>query len=430
MIAALNSVLNVRSLPSRRMMVIRQMRQNRPHTINHNKHLLVDVSTIIQNDAHTGIQRVVRALLLQLFSNPPEGYKVLPVFCTRKHGYCYADTAFVLKFTSCIGKLPVGDVIVGNKDIFFGLDLSTHLLPIHEDEIFKWKKKGVKVYILMYDMLPYIHPEWFTPPAVKNFHRWLRTIAVYGDGVISISKTVQGEFRSWLKNQGFSVHTPRLNFIPLGSEFNATLPTHGINVYHKTVFRTLKNTKFILMVGTIEPRKGYDEVLTVMERLWNDSDEIVLVIVGKPGWKTASLQERMINHPQANKKLYWLKEISDNSLQKLYEMSIGVLVASLGEGFGLPIVEAMFYNKVLLVRDISVFHEISNGYSGIDYFKELTASLIIDWIRNIPTKIIDKFPTIKWEESQKKLISIILPYNKTIEYEPLSSKKNVYITRL
>ena len=368
MIAKINSIFNVRSLPSQRIMVLKQMRQNRPQMSKTTKQLLVDVSAIIREDAHTGIQRVVRALLLQLFSNPPEGYQVLPVFCTRKHSYRYADSAFVHKFTSHADTLPIGDVVVGNKDIFFGLDLAAHLLPLYENQLVDWKQQGVKIHILIYDMLPHLHPQWFTPRSAKNFRRWLRTIAVYADQLICISGSVKNDLREWLGDQGFSVNTPRIATIPMGSEIASSLPSSGTDTETTELMKHLKNQKFILMVGTIEPRKGYSDALDAMESLWDQGDETSLVIVGKPGWKTIKLQERLLTHEQAGKKLFWLKNISDQMLQKLYEMANGVLVTSYGEGFGLPIVEAMYYGKSLLVRDIPVFREVTEKYHNIDYF--------------------------------------------------------------
>jgi glycosyltransferase involved in cell wall biosynthesis len=372
MIAKMNSIFNVRSLPSQRMTVLKQMRQNRPQISKTTKQLLVDVSVIIREDAHTGIQRVVRALLLQLFSNPPEGYQVLPVFCTRKHDYRYADSLFVRKFTSCSDKLPTGDVVVGNKDIFFALDLAAHLLPLHENQLLAWKQQGVKIHILIYDMLPHLHSQWFTPRSVKNFRRWLQTIGVYADQLICISETVKNELRTWLFDQGFSANTPRISTIPMGSEIASSLPSSGADTETIELIERLKNEKFILMVGTIEPRKGYADAIDAMEVLWDNNDQTSLVIVGKPGWKTLKLQERLLTHEQAGKKLFWLKNISDQTLQKLYEMANGVLVASYGEGFGLPIVEAMHYGKSLLVRDIPVFREVAGNYEYISFFPNNT----------------------------------------------------------
>ena len=407
MISKLNFVLNKRSLPSQRMTVLKQMKQSRPLASNHSKQLLVDISAIIREDAHTGIQRVVRALLLQLFSNPPEGYQVLAVFCSRKHGYRYADSAFVDKFTSYDDKLPTGDVVVGNKDVFFGLDLAAHLLPLHENQLLDWKQQGVKIHILIYDMLPHLHPQWFTPRSVKNFRRWLRTISVYSDQLICISESVKNELRTWLMSEGFSAHTPRIATIPMGSEIASSLPSSGTDIETTALIERFKNQKFILMVGTIEPRKGYADALDAMETLWDKGDETSLVIVGKPGWKTTKLQERLLTHEQAGKKLFWLKNISDQTLQKLYEMANGVLVTSYGEGFGLPIVEAMYYGKSLLVRDIPVFKEIAGDASA--YFdkdsilsNEIKKMIALDDARS---HIVVEQQFFSWNHSYNVLLS-------------------------
>lgn len=405
MITKLNLLLRIRSLPSQRIWVINQMRQNRPQTSSVSKQLLVDVSLIIREDAHTGIQRVVRAILLQLFSNPPEGYQILPIFCTQKHGYRYADSAFVRKFTSHADELPTGDVVVGKKDIFFGLDLATHFLPLHENQLLDWKQQGVNIHILVYDMLPHLHPEWFTSRAVKNFRRWLRTIVIYSDQLICISRSVKNELRDWLILEGFSSHTPRIATIPMGSEIASSLPSSGIDAETTALIEHLKSQKFVLMIGTIEPRKGYADALDAMESLWNNNDQTSLVIVGKPGWKTIELQERLLTHKQAGKNLFWLKNISDQTLQKLYEMANGVLVTSYGEGFGLPIVEAMHYSKSLLVRDIPVFREI--GLDDVTYFDDhkLLSMQIKKWMTNFTSiKPIYKNSLFLWEDSYRFLL--------------------------
>jgi hypothetical protein len=57
--------------------------------------LLVDVSTIIQHDAQTGIQRVVRAIWSELSARDGNGFELVPVFATRDRGFCYAPSARV-----------------------------------------------------------------------------------------------------------------------------------------------------------------------------------------------------------------------------------------------------------------------------------------------------------------------------------------------
>ena len=401
--------LGTRSLPSQRMALLNQMRKNRPQVSGQSKQLLVDVSAIIQEDTHTGIQRVVRALLVQLFTNPPEGYQVLPVFCTREHGYRYADSVFVHKFISDNNKIST-DVVVNSKDIFFGLDLAARFLPLHKKQLLNWKLQGVKIHILVYDMLPHLHPEWFTSRSVKNFHRWLSTISVYSDQLICISNSVKDELRTWLCNQNFSIHTPRIATIPLGCEIASSMPSTGMDNQIADMLESLKKKKFILMVGTIEPRKGYDDALKAMEFFWASEEDVTLVIVGKTGWKTVKLQERLLSHPQQGSKLFWLKNVSDQVLQKLYEMANVVLVTSYGEGFGLPIVEAIYYTKPLLVRDIPVFREVVYGYKNIEYFSDgnMLVSKLKSQLQNPQKNLESKFYGSTWYESVLRLNALFL----------------------
>ena len=57
--------------------------------------LLVDVSSILQSDARTGIQRVVRAIWSELHRRSGETCEVVPVYATKIHGYCYAPVDFL-----------------------------------------------------------------------------------------------------------------------------------------------------------------------------------------------------------------------------------------------------------------------------------------------------------------------------------------------
>jgi len=405
--------LDIRSLPLRRMMLLKEVRKSRLRNQVQGgvKQLLIDVSTIIHKDAHTGIQRVVRALLLQLFAHPPVGYKVLPIFCTHQNAYKYVDHTFVENFCSDY-TMPSGDVVIAKKDIFFALDFVAHLLPLHEKQLLDWKKSGVKMYTLVYDLLPYLHPEWFTQRSVKNFHRWLKTIAIYTDHFVCISHSVKDELCYWLQSQGFKGNMSRASVIPLGSEINATLPTVGIDNQTKVVLQQLKKQKFILMVGTIEPRKGYDDVLNAMEKLWEDGDAVRLVIVGKSGWKTAKLQKRILSHKEFNNKLFWLNNISDEVLEILYKNSFGVLMASYGEGFGLPLIEAIHYKKRLLVRDIPIFREVATFYVKINYFyqSEFLYDCIKEWeivCKLTQSNICDRFYSASWRDSYISLMKVM-----------------------
>lgn len=331
------------------------------------KQLLVDVSVIYRTDARTGIQRVVRSLLLQIISAPPLGYSVRPVFATAKRGYCYANDD-VLGCTWKIDSKHSTYVTAQAGDLFLALDLAAHLLPRHEAQMLDWKICGVKIHVFIYDILPLEYPEWFNKKTTQNFKRWIRWVAVYADGAVCISNSVKTEVSIWLNVQyGLLPSALLTSTIVLGADIASSAPSSGIPPNAEFLLARLRTTPAVLMVGTVEPRKGYDQALGAFELLWRQRDPTyLLVIVGRSGWKTQALQNSLRAHPEAGKRLFWIEDASDEFLSHLYTACRGVLVASRAEGFGLPLIEAALHDTPVLARDIPVFREV--GLDDATYF--------------------------------------------------------------
>ncbi|REM39804.1 glycosyltransferase, partial [Mycobacterium tuberculosis] len=62
-----------------------------------------------------------------------------------------------------------------------------------------------------------------------------------------------------------------------------------------------------LMVGTVEPRKGHAQTLDAFEQLWRNGIDVNLVIAGKKGWMVEEVVERLQQHPQRGRRLFWLE---------------------------------------------------------------------------------------------------------------------------
>jgi glycosyltransferase involved in cell wall biosynthesis len=349
------------------------------------RQLLVDVSVIYQSDARTGIQRVVRSLLLQLLAAPPAGYRVCPVFATRRQAYSHASSSF-LGNPAHPEPRPAEPITVQAGDLFLGLDLAAHLLPHHQSQLLRWKRNGVALHVMVYDLLPLQNPEWFNAKTTRNFSRWIKWVAVYADSAICISEFVKVELAAWLGARfGLPAGSLPTSTIVLGADIEASAPSDGLPPDADFLLARLRNTPAVLMVGTLEPRKGYDQALAAFEYLWQQPGKApLLVIVGRPGWKTDALQRALRAHPQAGKRLFWLEDASDEFLARLYAACSGVLVASRAEGFGLPLIEAALYGKPVLARDVAVFRETT--VTGVEYFSGDTphalATSIEDWLKN------------------------------------------------
>ncbi|SEJ78791.1 Glycosyltransferase involved in cell wall bisynthesis [Sphingobium sp. AP50] len=328
------------------------------------RQLLVDVSTIIQHDARTGIQRVVRAIWLQLLATDLSGVRLVPVFATVKRGYCEASPDFL---TTGMPDRPVS-VRVAAGDIFLGLDLAAHRLWRHRRQIAGWKRRGVGVHIIVYDMLPLTHPHWFPDSTGRHFRRWMKILLRHADQLIGISAHVADEMRDWLgAHGGRRASEIGIARIMLSGDLSASAPSKGIAERDRALLDHMATVPTVLMVGTIEPRKAHDKALDAMEWLWaQDGDAPMLVIAGRPGWRTEALQQRLLDHPLRGEQLYWLSDVSDELLTELYRRAALVLVPSHGEGFGLPIIEALDQGCKVLARDLPVFRELERP--GLHFF--------------------------------------------------------------
>ena len=326
--------------------------------------LLVDVSAIVRHDAQTGIQRVVRAVWSELVRRKGDNFALVPVYATESAGYCYAPRDFLGSPCAAFGVEPAR---IRPGDKFFALDLTSHLLPKYRRQLRAWKANGATVHLLVYDLLPLLRPDWFNSRTVRHFRRWYSVLVNDADQAICISDHVAGQLRARLRQSGS--RGPNIARIRLGGDIAASRPSTGLCGQVSQLLERMRFRAAVVMVGTIEPRKGYDVALPAFEQLWRTrSDAPDLVIIGKAGWKTEALQRRLRSHPEHGRRLHWLAQVSDEGLCRIYESARGVLVASRAEGLGLPLVEAAMNRRYVLARDLAVFRE--QQLSNVIYFQD------------------------------------------------------------
>src|SRR4051812_36710915 len=286
--------------------------------------LFVDVSAIIRHDAQTGIQRVVRAVWSEIKRHSGGEFEAVPVFATARHGY----RATSLDFLDRASPAPAGELVkAGAGDHFLGLDLSAHLLPKYRKQLNAWRSHGATVTLVVYDVLPLVRPEWFTKRAATAFRKWFNLLREEADQALCISDQVARDLCHELAIVKAG-QRPAVRRLAMGADISGSLPSTGRSDRAQELLDRLRFRPAILMVGTIEPRKGYDVALAAFEHLWatRSTDAPELIIVGKPGWKTERLQQRLRSHPEAGRRLHWLTGASDEELCMFYEGCRGVFM--------------------------------------------------------------------------------------------------------
>lgn len=378
------------------------------------RQLFVDVSEIVHSEVRTGIQRVVRHVLKELLRNPPRGYRVEPVYATvENEGYRYARD-FTLRFLNCPSGSLTDDPIETNAgDIFLGLDLQPQMVSAKVDYLESLRRRGVKIHFVVYDLLPILLPDNFLHGAEAAHSSWLYTITGF-DGAICISRSVAEELAEWMKRNGPHRGRPfNIGWFHLGADIENSVPTPGLPDNGLSVLRQLSACPSFLMVGTLEPRKGHAQMLAAFEQLWLDGVDANLIIVGKQGWMVESLVERLNHHPQSDKQLFWLQEVSDEYLEQIYATSTALVAASVGEGFGLPLIEAAQHRLPIIARDIPVFREVAgshayyfSGKTPDDMVRAIKSWLELNEKGSVPRS--DDMPWLTWRQCTQQLLEFIL----------------------
>jgi glycosyltransferase involved in cell wall biosynthesis len=98
--------------------------------------------------------------------------------------------------------------------------------------------------------------------------------------------------------------------------------------------------RYLLAVGTVEPRKNLLALLDLAERLRDRGEELPILVAGGKGWKSAGLHEEHRRRGLEGA-VRFLGRVPDEDLPALYSMAEVFLFPSLYEGFGLPLLEAM-----------------------------------------------------------------------------------------
>ncbi|MEX2596793.1 MAG: glycosyltransferase family 1 protein [Salibacteraceae bacterium] len=187
-----------------------------------------------------------------------------------------------------------------------------------------------------------------TPLLFPRFHRW-RTY---------LSQRVL--MKSWIER---SKHT-----IAISHQTESDIRTHlqprakithiypGVNISKETTDFVSRSKRYMLSVGTAEPRKNIYRVIEAFEGI--EHPDFDLVIVGPKGWKM-NLQKRVANSRRSSQ-IKLLGFVDRNKLEALYQKALALIYPSLYEGFGFPIVEAMLHGCPVITSDLSAMKEVAS----------------------------------------------------------------------
>lgn len=223
------------------------------------------------------------------------------------------------------------------------LFVPAHAIP------FAWPGKALTV---VHDLAFERHPSAYSFAERSYLKLTTRWAAQRCPLLIAISESTKSDLVSI-----YGLRPERVRVVPLGAGMPHVAPAPASRLAELGVSGT-----FVLQVGRIEPRKNQATALAAVERL----DGVTLVVAGHE--RDAAMAAALRASPRCRV----LGRVDQPMLELLYKRATAVVVPSLYEGFGLPVLEAMARGKVVVAAKAASLPEV--GGDAALYFHDAADS--------------------------------------------------------
>jgi alpha-1,2-rhamnosyltransferase len=261
---------------------------------------------------------------------------------------------------------------------------------------------GLKYVLFLHDIIALRHNGVYEPSLHNNFKTSYEMLIDKSHSIICASETVMREVIQYNNDRRIFY-----DYAYLGADFESCGSCGG---HKRLVLNEVFSRPLYLMVGTVEPRKNHLFVLDAFCELWNKGVDVSLCLVGKLGWLYDEIVDKVRSSKEFNNRLFMFNDVNDSELTACYERSRALIFASISEGFGLPLVEAMHFGKPVLVSDIPVFREIGGDYPF--YFSLDNPINLANLIEDFELGTLEKHFTprswISWDEAIFNLMSKVV----------------------
>jgi glycosyltransferase involved in cell wall biosynthesis len=273
-------------------------------------------------------------------------------------------------------------------------------------------EKGLRLALLIYDIIPLRRPEWFGRRVTDVFRAWLEDALPRTDAVLTISNATARDVTAYARSAGLALRAVPTS-IPIGTGFKDGAlgrPT-GIVVLD----RVPAANSYALVVSTIEVRKNHVLLFRVWRRLLEEMPEEMvptLVFAGRTGWFVSDLMDQLRNSRFLDGKIIHVESPTDEELGALYEGCLFTLFPSFYEGWGLPVTESHAFGRPCIVSKTTSLPEAGGSLARyIDPENTSEAYKVIRetiedqaGLRQWRDRVQREFKPVEWSESARAVL--------------------------
>lgn len=280
------------------------------------------------------------------------------------------------------------------------------------------RERGVVTSQTFYDFTPFLLPQFHIPQTSAGYAPFFEFVSEHYDQIVYGGRTARRDGLAIQAENNW--RSPVSDFIEFGADIALSNRTVAESTPEedRAVLESLGITgKFIMTVGTIEPRKNhemlYKAYLHILERD-KLKEPLQMLFIGHKGWQSTDFLT-MFNADERIKGKVMHLTPSDEQLDVLYRHCAFTLLASFYEGWSLTLPESLGYNKFCLVSDVDPLRE--TGGDLVEYVHPLDTyawAERIEHYANSPAELKKRSAKIQrgwkaktWEQSASDLISLL-----------------------
>lgn len=270
---------------------------------------------------------------------------------------------------------------------------------------------------LIYDLTPILYPHLHLESTTIGFQPFFENVSQTFEFIVYGGQTAEHDGRTVQSDRGWRV--PPSCAMKFGSDIvkaRRASPAQD-DQDEGTLLNLGVENEFLLMVGTIEPRKNHEVIYKAYLRLLQ-SDQLKsplqIVFAGKPGWNCDDFLAILNGDDRVRGRII-VTSPSDAELDVLYRRCLFTLLPSFYEGWSLTLPESLAYGKFCLTSDVAPLREI--GGALVDYVHPLDAFAWADQIAHYATNrdelaekeatIRDEWKPLNWNDATRQLIETL-----------------------
>lgn len=218
---------------------------------------------------------------------------------------------------------------------------------------------GLKTLLCCYDLIPIKTPGLTTASVAERFPGYIISLAKCADKLMCISSYTKSDLNVFLKQSGQALPAAEIFYLGTDLTLGSTIVSPS-----PLVRELIERTPYIMLVSTIERRKGHDTVYRAYQRLVEQGipNLPILVFVGMPGWGVDDLLSDIKITKNVSSYIRFLSHVSDHELTLLYHHCLFTVFPSIYEGWGLPVSESLTHGKFCLASSATSIPEAGGEF--------------------------------------------------------------------